>query len=312
MATCWSGLLRTAGLCAWISTLVPVAHAAGWFDDFNDGNAEDGNPVTWTYNEAGATPGMYTAVSGDYSLSAPGTGTDNDNLIASVNVSFGSTYMRTQTVIVPDELVSPIPEGNPGFVARWNPSTLSGYALYLDHGGQYALLRVDGGAPSVLDILDPFELNSSTDVILELNIVGDQLSAYAWLPGEEKPAAPLLSGIDSTYASGRAGILFNEDDDSSAGVFRWVAAQDTPFVDMLDGDFNNNGTVDAADYVLWRDGLGGPFMPEDYITWRANFGATQGAGGSTSASASVPEPVGLSLVLFAIAGGYLLVRAEGE
>ena len=63
----------------------------------------------------------------------------------------------------------------------------------------------------------------------------------------------------------------------------------------LTGDYNNNGTVDAADYVLWRNG--GPLMndstpagvgPEDYGVWRANFGRT--AGPASAAATTVPEP----------------------
>ena len=41
----------------------------------------------------------------------------------------------------------------------------------------------------------------------------------------------------------------------------------------LAGDYNNNGTVDAADYVLWRK-TGG--SQDDYETWRAHFGETAG------------------------------------
>jgi hypothetical protein len=54
------------------------------------------------------------------------------------------------------------------------------------------------------------------------------------------------------------------------------------------GDFNNNGVVDAADYVLWRDGgtLQNDPTPgvqaADYAVWRANFGKT---GGSLNAAA---------------------------
>jgi formylglycine-generating enzyme required for sulfatase activity len=46
----------------------------------------------------------------------------------------------------------------------------------------------------------------------------------------------------------------------------------------ISGDFNNNGAVDAVDYVLWRNGglLQNDPTPgvqsEDYDTWRANFG----------------------------------------
>ncbi len=52
------------------------------------------------------------------------------------------------------------------------------------------------------------------------------------------------------------------------------------------GDYNGNGTVDAADYVLWRNG--GPLQNEvdtpgtinaaDYAAWRARFGNTAGSG----------------------------------
>jgi hypothetical protein len=47
------------------------------------------------------------------------------------------------------------------------------------------------------------------------------------------------------------------------------------------GDFNNNGVVDAADYVLWRNGgplaneggvTPGASTSEDYSTWRSRFG----------------------------------------
>jgi hypothetical protein len=62
------------------------------------------------------------------------------------------------------------------------------------------------------------------------------------------------------------------------------------------GDYNGNGTVDAADFVLWRNG--GPLQNEvaspgvidgeDYNFWRSRFGAT--AGSAAGASAAVPEP----------------------
>jgi autotransporter-associated beta strand protein len=58
----------------------------------------------------------------------------------------------------------------------------------------------------------------------------------------------------------------------------------------LAGDFNGDGTVDAADYVVWRK-TGG--TPEAYIAWRSNFGATQNPGLSGNhggSPASVPEP----------------------
>jgi hypothetical protein len=72
----------------------------------------------------------------------------------------------------------------------------------------------------------------------------------------------------------------------------------------IPGDYNNNGTVDAADYVLWRKG--GPLANEvdapgtvnaaDYIAWRARFGnSTSGVG--TNENAAVPEPATTALLI---------------
>jgi len=71
------------------------------------------------------------------------------------------------------------------------------------------------------------------------------------------------------------------------------------------GDYNKNGVVDAADYVLWRkgdlaaDSNGDTVIDQsDYDFWSANFGnagITSGAGAGLS-GAPVPEPT--TVVLF--------------
>jgi hypothetical protein len=76
----------------------------------------------------------------------------------------------------------------------------------------------------------------------------------------------------------------------------------------ITGDYNNNGVVDAADYVLWRNG--GPLQNDpttgiqqgDYDTWRANFGRTAARGSGLPAAASaVPEPTAAALLVVAVA-----------
>ena len=53
----------------------------------------------------------------------------------------------------------------------------------------------------------------------------------------------------------------------------------------------NDGTVDAADYTIWRDGLGTTYTPADYDVWKSHFGETLDGGGSTGdAVTRVPEP----------------------
>jgi len=65
----------------------------------------------------------------------------------------------------------------------------------------------------------------------------------------------------------------------------------------LDGDYNNDGKVDAADYVLWRSDPGSYGGAGGYDTWRANFGATAGSGAGLGSSAAVPEPAAALLML---------------
>jgi hypothetical protein len=75
----------------------------------------------------------------------------------------------------------------------------------------------------------------------------------------------------------------------------------------LPGDFNGDGVVDAADYVVWRSGLGTTYTQADYDVWRAHFGPTVTSG--AGASAAVPEPATLMLILLA-AVGWCLRRAK--
>jgi hypothetical protein len=73
------------------------------------------------------------------------------------------------------------------------------------------------------------------------------------------------------------------------------------------GDYNNNGVVDAADYVVWRDQPAslqnegaslGVVDQADYDFWRARFGAMSGSG---SGPAPVPEPSTVLLAAWAMA-----------
>ena len=62
-----------------------------------------------------------------------------------------------------------------------------------------------------------------------------------------------------------------------------------------DADYNGDGTVNAADYTVWRDGGSPDDTQAGYDLWAANFGNS----GSASAS-TVPEPASIGMLLMAL------------
>ena len=80
-----------------------------------------------------------------------------------------------------------------------------------------------------------------------------------------------------------------------------VTVTNTSEVSLV-GDYNNSGTVDLADYVVWRNALNqavtlpndstpGMVTQADHDVWRANFGRTAPAGTSTPGTTPRPVPV---------------------
>jgi hypothetical protein len=63
------------------------------------------------------------------------------------------------------------------------------------------------------------------------------------------------------------------------------------------GDYNHDGKVDAADYVVWRKiGINGQ---QGYADWRSHFGLPAGSGAALPSAeplSAVPEPASLSLL----------------
>jgi hypothetical protein len=100
----------------------------------------------------------------------------------------------------------------------------------------------------------------------------------------------------------------------TAGLVWRVNQTSTAFtLSVVKADYNQNGVVDAADYIVWRklNGLSGSGLAadgngdnqvdnDDYVIWRQNFGNRRGTatGAGSLVAASVPEP---STLFFAFA-----------
>ena len=119
-------------------------------------------------------------------------------------------------------------------------------------------------------------------VKMELNNTGDTNINYGWI-----------------------GIKVTNEADATGQVVGW-GYETQPGTSILagttgarGGDYNNDGKVDAADYVIWRKGgalqnetvTPGSVTPEDYTPWRINYGATSpGSGSGLGTGNAVPEP----------------------
>jgi hypothetical protein len=76
----------------------------------------------------------------------------------------------------------------------------------------------------------------------------------------------------------------------------------------IPGDFDENGIVDAADFIIWRKYLNTTYSQSDYGIWRAHFGQIAGSGSGASVNTAVPEPATLALMISATAGWCLRRR----
>ena len=111
-----------------------------------------------------------------------------------------------------------------------------------------------------------------------------------------------LGNIDDVLVLRRALTSDQVADLATNGGATLIASLSAP---VLKGDYNDDGIVDIADYVVWRNNLGSSSsLPNDetvgvdasdYTVWKLNFGLTSLSGSSLEAIA-VPEPTSLAMI----------------
>lgn len=122
-------------------------------------------------------------------------------------------------------------------------------------------------------------------------------------PADEDYAAILVKGF-GTSGRWHDVVLDTRYNDRTFGVVEGLSE--------VAGDYNSDGTVDAADYTVWRDNVGAPAgtLPNDpaggtigpthYTQWVQNYAALSSST-AFSRSASVPEPGAAVLMALAAA-----------
>ncbi|MEX0642079.1 MAG: hypothetical protein WD468_05230 [Pirellulales bacterium] len=122
-----------------------------------------------------------------------------------------------------------------------------------------------------------------------------------------RPWSQIPGGFDPAKLGDQT-QLFIQGYDINGGTAASVVVNSISVTGTSLGDFNGDGVVDMADYIVWRDKLGNGYTQEDYNIWRANFGKVLSVeSGSSTASHAVPEPTAMML-LVACCSFALLIR----
>lgn len=134
---------------------------------------------------------------------------------------------------------------------------------------------------------------------LDLAALGNFLDVTGVGTGSSWIIATYTGSLTGTFETVTSGYSVNYGSGSNSQVTLMAAG--------LPGDFNNDGKVDAGDYVTWRknngtnnalvndNGLGTPIGGAHYTLWRNNFGKPPGSGAGLGAG-TVPEPSCIVLI----------------
>jgi hypothetical protein len=129
------------------------------------------------------------------------------------------------------------------------------------------------------------------------------IDEFTPIAGDSFAILTAAAGVSGEFTSGMLPSLVD---------LQWQLEYDANAVLLhvtLTGDYNRDGTVNAADYTVWRNSLNqsglalaadghsdGVITQLDYEVWKANYGNTAGSGAGREISENVPEPSTVMLI----------------
>ncbi|HVT29374.1 MAG TPA: hypothetical protein VHE81_15265, partial [Lacipirellulaceae bacterium] len=138
------------------------------------------------------------------------------------------------------------------------------------------------------DLLGNNEITLQAGVEYAIDLRNTGTGTMYWMRGENPYSGGNIYNIDIDTGTERHDVA---GDGRRDGALALYAAG-------LAGDYNSDGKVDAADYVVWRKtNINGA---QGYTDWRTNFGAGTAGSGSLAGLAAVPEPSACILIVAAV------------
>ncbi|MEX2307499.1 MAG: hypothetical protein WD738_07905 [Pirellulales bacterium] len=288
------------------------------------------NPAQWNSLQDQSMAGWHESSPTSMALSELNSNIGGSLAVGTSAVNLGTPYTLPGFGTSPDirfKYTSPTGEILDGIVEYTGGATANNLLLTVDPTTGEAELRNSSHATielvgySVLSNSGSLMPNNGDWVSLDDQNVG------SWM--EANPTANALNELfgavgATTLSPGQAfdlGELFDEAGGSQDLVLEFSLEGDiVPRLGVvqyaaisagLAGDYNGDGKVDAADYVVWRKtGINGQ---QGYNDWRANFGQMAGSGSASGSGAAVvatvaPEPASSCLLLVGAAGAVRVWR----
>jgi hypothetical protein len=206
----------------WASSIVPgltqaTFAATVFFDDFEDGSATDGNPVTW-------------AVMSNWPLTAFNVSGGNFLVGASVADQPGVVVVPTVTLTNTSIRAQFRAEGQSdqsfGVFARGDLVNNIAHSIEVGVDGSLWM-----GIAGVVQRIGESDLRpTEEDVILQLDAIGNRITGWAWRVGDPMPSAPVFTRITNALPSGSPGAISSPAETpqgtSGTAVFRYVLVAD--------------------------------------------------------------------------------------
>jgi hypothetical protein len=188
----------------------------------------------------------------------------------------------------------------PGPVLKYKIERLENFnnGRWTDTNGNLALFDTDTDGGARID----FKLSSASTYEMKMTPLDNTAAAVTTTGSLSNPASTgPIDWIEFQF--------FNTPSSASLNTDFYIKSMQ---ILAAPGDYNRNGTVDAADFVLWRNHAGenyqlanevssvtpGRVTAEDYSAWRSRFGSrAAGAGTAATFGDAVPEPNFLALLV---------------
>jgi subtilisin-like proprotein convertase family protein len=213
----------------------------------------------------------------------------------------GSSLNNFQNTTLDDQAAASITTGQAPFTGTYLPEGLLASFVGENLNGIWTLEITDDAGEDV-GTLNSWSLTiTASEMFTTTDANGDY--QFLDLPARDYTLAMLPEpGYEQVYPTGAAPHLLTigtDEAETDVNFGARVAAESFTLV----GDYNSNGTVDAADYTVLRDtmgsttdmradGNGNHVIDEgDFLMWRSHFGEVMPLGGGAAAASASAQPV---------------------